>query len=143
MSIKVCTVCELEKPFEEFYNRQASEDGKAYRCKECDNQAVKKYRKAHEERYRIKARTNQLRFKYGIEPEEYERLNKNQDGLCAICQQPNIHKPPHITKLVVDHCHATGKVRGLLCNKCNQALGLFQENVENLARATSYLSEIH
>lgn len=138
--MKNCTVCKQKKPTEHFYNRKASEDGKAYRCKECDNNAVRIYRKKHTERYKIKARTNQLRFIYGIEPEDYGRMLSEQDGVCAICSGPPVNtNPPFNSKLVIDHCHITGTIRGLLCQKCNKALGLFKDSPEILQKAIKYL----
>lgn len=59
---------------------------------------------------------------------------KNQNGCCLLC---NI-KPK---KIVVDHCHKTGKVRGLLCNECNRAIGLLKENILTLKNAINYLEK--
>lgn len=87
----------------------------------------------------IRQRKSNLKHKYDLSIEEYENMNKEQNGLCAICNKPQYSAPPFITKLVVDHDHKTNKVRGLLCNKCNQALGLFQDNIENLKNAVKYL----
>ena len=57
----------------------------------------------------------------------------NQSGHCAIC----INKDKR--KLAVDHCHKTGKIRGLLCSNCNQGLGMFKDNLDFLGRARNYL----
>lgn len=137
---KICTVCSELKPFEEFYNRIASEDGKAYRCKECDNRAVRMYRALHKERYRFKARNNNLRFKYKLEPEDYHKISEQQNHVCVICHQEPVPNKQH-ERLVVDHDHKTGTIRGLLCHKCNQALGLFKENIETLKNAIKYLEK--
>lgn len=74
-----------------------------------------------------------LRNKYGLTLEEYAIMAKAQNDRCAICMV----QPP---RLVVDHCHETGTVRGLLCNSCNQGLGRFKDNVTVLNRAAMYLS---
>lgn len=68
--------------------------------------------------------------KYGMSPEDYARLLSLQGGQCAICQRS--------TKLVIDHCHKSKKVRGLLCNSCNGALG-HVEKVVWLSSAIRYL----
>lgn len=78
-------------------------------------------------------RQRQLRKRYGLEYDDYIRLCLLQRGLCAICMK-ELTETPHI-----DHCHATGKVRGLLCRKCNLAIGHFDDNIRALRRAAWYL----
>lgn len=76
----------------------------------------------------------QLKRLYDITPEEYNELVAAQDGKCGICEKQ--------TKLHVDHCHKTKRVRMLLCNKCNTGIGLFNESVDILQRAIKYV-ELH
>lgn len=65
-----------------------------------------------------------------------------QDGLCAICGNPQIPGEGSSTKqLHVDHDHQTGKVRGLLCNQCNPGLGYFQDDISRLIAAVKYLEK--
>lgn len=71
----------------------------------------------------------------GIDEIEYSNLEKAQGGLCGICRQPC----PTGRRLAVDHCHQTGFIRGLLCVRCNTALGGFKEDASLLARAIGYL----
>jgi hypothetical protein len=78
----------------------------------------------------------QLFKKYGITPEQYAEMWVGQGGLCACCEQP---EPVEGRKLSVDHCHKTGKVRGLLCTSCNVSIGRFQDSIERLERAIQYL----
>ena len=82
-----------------------------------------------------------LQRKYKMGVEDYERMHKEQEALCAICRGPGflMNKDRHKIKLVVDHCHATGAVRGLLCHNCNRALGLLKDCPERLDRAIHYL----
>lgn len=77
---------------------------------------------------------------YGISLKRYEELFKAQFGTCAICHNPPTKEKPF---LVVDHDHKTGKVRGLLCNKCNVAIGLLQDSMKNLHSAARYLNSSH
>ena len=79
-------------------------------------------------------RCNLLRGKYGIEPAEYDAILIKQGGGCAICGSIASRRYLH-----VDHCHKTGRVRGLLCNTCNIGLGHFKDDPERLSRAVVYL----
>jgi hypothetical protein len=73
--------------------------------------------------------------KFGITPDDYDQLLQKQGGVCAIC-----HKPPKLGKrLSVDHCHDTGRVRGLLCFRCNFGLSYFAEDAETLKRAARHV----
>lgn len=82
------------------------------------------------------SRRNNLKSKYGISLEYYDSIKKFQKNRCAICKQPE----SVIGKLVVDHNHKTGQVRGLLCSRCNLGIGFFKESVKRLIRAVIYLN---
>lgn len=75
--------------------------------------------------------------KYGLTVEDRNILVQNQNGRCKICEIAEEESGPK--GLVVDHDHATNKVRGLLCNACNIALGFFKDNVSILQNAIKYL----
>lgn len=86
-----------------------------------------------------------LRRNYGIEPDQYLALHERQRGRCAVCREPipNLLEDLDIDMRQasgVDHCHATGRVRGLLCRGCNHGLGGFNDDVEKLRRAVDYLN---
>jgi len=77
---------------------------------------------------------------YGITLIDYKNMIEEQEGLCKICRTEGwTMAKHHKIKLVVDHCHASGKVRGLLCHNCNRALGLLKDNEDYLERAKDYL----
>lgn len=81
-----------------------------------------------------------LQRNYGITLAQYEGIRNRQQSLCAICEGEGFAMTKHHTmKLVVDHCHASGKVRGLLCHNCNRALGLLKDSELALQRALSYI----
>jgi len=80
-----------------------------------------------------------LKTLYNITIEQYENLFKQQNGKCAICKQIPIGKTHNDGTLCVDHCHITGKVRGLLCQKCNRGIGHFNHNILLLESAIKYL----
>lgn len=90
-----------------------------------------------------KYRDKRLQKDYGITLLEYIDMAKAQNGKCAICLNKETALDPKTKtprRLAVDHCHATGKVRGLLCSSCNTALGLLKDDVLLLKRATVYLN---
>ncbi len=91
----------------------------------------KKHYKKSPEKYKAKGRAYWLKSNYGISEEDYKRMIKQQGGACKICLRV---KPLH-----VDHCHHTGKVRGLLCKKCNTGIGMLHDNVSLLLNAVAYL----
>lgn len=86
-----------------------------------------------------KSKSIDLKKSYGITLEDWERMYAAQEGACAICKTSEHEKSERYANLAVDHCHTTGRVRGLLCNTCNRALGMFQDNPEYLLRAAKYL----
>jgi hypothetical protein len=77
--------------------------------------------------------------RYGITPEDFDRMKDEQGGVCAACGQPETGRNQHgPLPLAVDHCHATGVVRGLLCMRCNRALGLLGDSAERVASLAAY-----
>ena len=110
-------------------------------------------RKLHPEKHRSSAarwrkanpgkeRDKHYRRKFGINLEDYQRMYEVQEGLCAICRKPEIiHSKggPAPMWLSVDHDHKTGRVRGLLCFKCNTALSYFEKNGESMTAIILYL----
>lgn len=142
-STKQCSVCGEVLSLEAFYNLKASKDGKAYRCKECDTKAGKNYRKKNTKALSDSRRKANYKHKYGVTTDQVDQMVADQSNKCAICGEEGFkmsNKVKH--KLVLDHCHTSGKVRGMLCNNCNRGLGLFQDNTEYLKNAITYL-EIH
>lgn len=77
--------------------------------------------------------------RYGLAPEEYDAMVEKHNNCCAICESP-APKKSRKKRLNIDHDHKSGKVRGLLCDKCNQALGLFKDDLKLIKKATSYLA---
>ncbi len=78
-----------------------------------------------------------IKRRYGVTEDQYNALFETQDGVCAIC----LKKCAARARLGVDHCHTTKKVRGLLCVKCNNAIGLFNDDPQLARRASEYLSK--
>ena len=132
--LKVCIRCEAEKSIEEFSKDSTRPDGLYSYCKSCYYHIQKKNRTPEEnKKYFIKS-------KYGITLEDYKKMYDEQKGLCKICHKPETRTNQYgICLLHIDHNHVTGKVRGLLCNKCNTLLGYSREDIEILESAIEYL----
>jgi hypothetical protein len=107
------------------YNAQL----RAYR--EANKEQRKAYDKAYNEANKDKNKANNIKRKYGLTPDEYKELTANG---CEVCGA--------LDRLCVDHDHTTGKVRGCLCSKCNQALGLLQEDLTTVKNLQKYM-EVH
>ncbi len=84
---------------------------------------------------RERVRSQRMKATFGITLVEYQAMSERQGGVCAVCGGP----PTTKNVLQIDHDHATGKVRDLLCGHCNAALGMARDNTETLAKMISYL----
>lgn len=162
MSERTCIKCGHTGPIEsDFPSTQNYLGRAAYRkyCKPCYSEKVREWQKANDTserrlylnkktqawRSRMKAegkteeiwRKYSLMSDYGLTLEQYNQMLLAQDGVCAICHQPD---PEEGKALAVDHDHLTGTNRGLLCGRCNKALGLFQDSPAVLQLAIHYLA---
>jgi hypothetical protein len=105
-----------------------------------DPERHKSYVRKYREKNVDAERARHLMREYGITLEQYEQRHRKQNGLCAICLQPETKERNGVKyRLAVDHCHKTGKVRGLLCFKCNAAMGSFEKRNIDLYNVQSYL----
>jgi hypothetical protein len=140
---KVCTMCGNDKPIEQFNFCDAAKNKRAPYCKPCHGKRsyADKLRRGDPARENLKYRCN----KYGASLEWYEKAHAEQDGLCALCGQPETHpvtKGGKTRRLAIDHDHETGIVRGLLCFRCNTSLRQLELNGLNWARrAVEYLQK--
>ena len=111
-------------------------DGKKYVYDDVKSAKRRQHYQTYKERDKPKNRKARLKKEYGITPEQYDEMLKCQDNRCAICER---HQSEFKIRLAVDHCHHTGKVRGILCSDCNKSLGGFKDGVGMLNKATAYL----
>lgn len=102
-------------------------------CMKCHAEYHAQHYRKNKTRYRDNARRDHLLAKYGMTIEQFDALYELQGGRCAICRVETEKK------LNVDHCHNTGRVRGLLCWPCNSSLGKFNEDADLLEAAAKYL----
>ncbi|MBN1183458.1 MAG: endonuclease VII domain-containing protein [Bacteroidales bacterium] len=103
---------------------------------EKERKRSRQYHALHQEEHKIRCRKNDLKRKYSITLEQYNKLYGEQNGCCKICGR---HSSKFKNGLAVDHNHRTGKIRGLLCNYCNRGLGKFSDSLEKLEKAVEYL----
>ena len=129
---RVCGTCKVEKKYSEFHVNKGNAHGIHFRCKECTKIYNKKVY------FSGKARNRGYKRKYKITLDDYNRMLKSQNNKCAICN--GTATGHRINKyLSVDHCHTTGKIRGLLCFTCNIVIGHMKDDVELLEKAIDYL----
>jgi hypothetical protein len=118
----------------------------AKKCQNCAKQAWKKKkakaraknRKQNPDKHKIKDFEADLMKNYGITIQKYQQMLVEQKGCCAICGK---HESSFKRRLHIDHDHTTGQVRALLCTRCNPGLGYFEDSVEKLEMAITYLNK--
>lgn len=139
---KECARCREVKPLTMFgvYRRRLkggiSEGLQSY-CKACRVALASAFGKANPAKTRDTRRRMKLRKNYGITPDQHAAQLAAQGGNCAVCKASLGEKSPQTVH--VDHCHATGKLRGILCGNCNVALGNFKDDVATMKAAIAYL----
>jgi hypothetical protein len=131
-----CSKCKQEKPETDFSPNNFVKRGYSYKCKECCKLYARELRT--EGRVQEGERRWQLRTRYGITLEEWEKMYDEQLGRCAICLIPLAE----CKIIATDHDHATGVVRGLLCNPCNLALGSLKDDPEIIRRMLHYVEQV-
>jgi hypothetical protein len=114
------------------------------RCQACAKAYSKEHYLRNREKYLANMKKYNLMKLYGMTPEDYDSLLESQNGRCAICKAESgwVHRQSGgLKKLSVDHDHATGRVRGLLCDRCNTAIGKLNHDPNLLRAAIDYLAE--
>ena len=149
MDTKICGKCKIEKDLTMFSKEK---NGKIpWACKECKNKMYKEWeaknpdkrKRLHQDFYNKKKDRMRWYFiekKYGMSQEKYYQLLEEQNNGCKICGTTEA-KHRSSNNLLVDHCHVTGKYRGLLCNRCNTSLGFVNDDIELLENMVKYLKE--
>ena len=137
LETRVCRVCGEEKNLlDDYYfvrKDRSLPSSYSYECKACTIERTTNYNKRNSN----SVRSQYLKRNYGLTFEEFDSMLSKQDNCCAICKG----KEPYgrHKRFTVDHNHKTGEVRGLLCNRCNTALGLVEDNIHTLKSMIQYL----
>ncbi len=155
--VKTCRGCEVELPisnFATYWHKQMDCYVHQSKCRDCQKKAMAEWRKNNREKRKEYIRAYEFSRRntpdgkirnlaqklkpFGLTLEQFNAMMERCGGKCEICGGTDFgrSKRPHI-----DHCHKTGKVRGLLCLSCNQVLGRFEDSAERLRRAADYLEQ--
>lgn len=146
-----CIGCHLVKPADQFYRKTDghlrskcipcwSDDTRAY--VQADRVAATERARRYRKRRPDVHRRGSLKFNYGLTLEQFLEMYESQDGCCIMSFCRRKFDGPFDRRVHVDHDHATGEVRALLCHRCNQGLGFFQDNPSHLLIAVEYLLKV-
>jgi hypothetical protein len=128
---RLCTRCKQSLSVAQFQPSQLRTTGKSVWCRECTNAYGREYYKRQRAEGKIRVRTHEhhrrkcLKKKYGITLEDYNRIFAEQGGVCAVCGEAESGNPYGV--LEVEHDHETGRVRGLVCHPCNNAIMWYEQ----------------
>ena len=137
---RVCLGCREFKVWGDFSANKLGINGRYSQCKPCKNalnrvkegqRRLLKPKETYEQR-----REKLLKYTYGLTQSEFDKILSSQGGVCAICYKKENSVSSHF---FVDHCHSSGKIRGLLCYHCNTLLGMSFDNIDTLKAAIKYL----
>lgn len=141
--MKTCTKCGGEKPESEFYKR-CGRDTLHNWCKKCfcacNRKNLSSMKEENPGRVRKMNSIRARKLNYGLSKEAYANLLTEQEGRCALCGE-EFSSLNNKRKIHVDHCHVTGRLRGLLCFSCNVGLGNFKDSKMRLLLAIRYLQK--
>lgn len=138
--LRWCPDCEKYLPPSEFYMDKRTRAGLTRRCRTHHSRGSYKSRKTYSSpASRYDEHRRRTLAKYGLTQANYDEMVKVQNGVCAICSEPETTR---YGRLAVDHDHATGRVRGLLCGHCNTGLGKFRDSPARLEAAIAYLTSL-
>ena len=136
-NLRCCKKCGLIarniEELELFVKSKYSKFGRYNICKKCHTKSDSNTKHNNSLEKRVK--------KFGIEVYEYNMMVAKQRNCCAICKKPKEQFEGRGNNFHIDHCHTSGKVRGLLCSNCNTGLGQFKDNIKSLENAIQYLKQ--
>jgi hypothetical protein len=155
MAMQICNKCSQEKSLDMFHMKRTIASGYRKICKECRKIELRVYnflpknvekrkgawsRMSEDAKAKAKVlhKKNHLRRKFGITFEQFEEMQIRQNHSCSICSDKLSSDSRYVH---IDHCHKTGSIREILCQKCNAALGMVRDNIDILEKAIIYLKK--
>lgn len=136
--MKKCPRCKQLKPIKEFSKSKTRAGGTSSVCKKCNALYQREWKSKNPERSKEVYYKARLKHLYGISPDDVIEMRARQGGVCKICGSKPFTKRCK-TELHIDHCHVTGKIRGLLCNTCNRVLGFLEDDYKIAMSMAEYL----
>jgi hypothetical protein len=141
--MRTCSRCKESKPLDDYYaQRRRGTVGHQRICKACSREYLREWGKRNPDAIKRADRKKTLKARYGISIEQYDAILKAQNGGCGVCGRPERtvqRAGSPIQNLAVDHDHETKRIRGLLCQPCNRALGNMGDSLEGVMRFVDYL----
>lgn len=137
--VRICRICKQSLPIGRFRLRDAKRGTYRNECYECFKSGIRARYHADPDKHRDRMR----RHNYGLPLGQYKKMHDDQGGRCAVCgeREQSLHSSGRPRDLFVDHHHASGVVRGLLCMPCNMGIGQFRDDVDLLRKAIEYLNK--
>jgi len=138
--MKICKKCKESKDLSKFTKRKNGKNGLKSICAVCERKYHKEYRASRPNWWRKYGIFN----KFNLTLDQYDDILLKQNSVCAICKNPETAKRKNsneVKYLAVDHCHKTGKIRGLLCSLCNTGIGKLKDDIKILENAIEYLKQ--
>jgi len=128
---RTCTMCGIEKPLTAFQKDPKASCGHQSRCQRCKTNITREWRKKNPDKNKAQRHRQRLK-RYGLTEGDFDRMVEKSGGRCEICgAQEELH---------IDHNHQTGRVRGLICQNCNIAIGKSHERIPILQNMIHYLT---
>ena len=141
--LRYCKECGLEAHSQEdlelFRKCKKSPYGRRNKCRKCWAEHGRRYRAINADKVKASRQESMMKIRYGIDFKTYDEMFEQQDGKCKICGSED--NKTSGKRFAIDHCHSTGKVRGLLCGHCNTGLGMFADDPTRMLSAVKYLAD--
>lgn len=142
VAAKACRTCGEIKALDGFYKHPKTRDGYQGECKDCARVRAREWQRKNRGYTGLLGPRDAVSGRGRLTVRQYGDMLEQQGGVCAICGKPETNVvgiSGKASRLAIDHCHDTGKVRGLLCMRCNTGLGKFYDNKDMLRKAVAYL----
>lgn len=139
-NVKFCAKCSELKSADEFGPDKRRNDGRHSWCRPCTAEWARNDRAKPSSRHREHIRNSHLKRNYGLTPEQRDEMFDSVDGKCELCGHEMMRRGKSQYGSVIDHDHVSGKMRGMICSRCNTGLGKLGDSIAGLIKAVDYLA---